>query len=57
MSTETILQLIFNIFLTAVGVTAILHERELILFERKAKKYIKAFIKAVYYTITRKEVE
>ena len=53
MTTE--MQLIFNVLLTLLGVYAIAHEKELIRFERKAWKYIKAFFKALYYTITHKE--
>lgn len=57
MSTDTLLQ--FSLYFLAIllGTEVILHERDLIRFERKVKKYVKAFIKAIYYTITKKEVE
>lgn len=51
MSTETIMQFLFNVLLAYIGIQAILHEKQLIRFERKAWRYIKAFFKALYYTI------
>jgi hypothetical protein len=51
MSTETLTTLAFSTVLIYAGVEAILHEQELIRFERKVAKYIKAFFKALYYTI------
>lgn len=57
MSTETILQFFFGLVLTIIGTQAILHEQELIRFERKAAKYIKAFFKALYYTAKGVDVE
>lgn len=57
MSTETMMEMLFGIMLTCVGVQAILHEQELIRFERKVKKYVKAFVKAIYLTIKEKRDE
>lgn len=57
MSTETMVEMLFGILLTCVGVQAILHEQELIRFERKVKKYAKAFFKALYYTIKERRDE
>lgn len=54
MSTETLMTLAFCIVLIYAGVEAILHEQELIRFERKAKKYVKAFFKALYLTVKEK---
>jgi hypothetical protein len=54
MSTETILQLFFDVLLVCIGAQAIIHEKELARFERKAAKYIKAFFKALYYTAAEK---
>lgn len=50
MSSTTIMEFFFDIFLVCVGACAIIHEKELARFERKAAKYIKAFFKALYYT-------
>jgi hypothetical protein len=57
MSTETMIEMLFGIVLTCIGVQAILHEQELIRFERKVKKYVKAFVKALYYTIKERRDE
>ena len=54
MSNETIMQFFLNLILVYVGAMTLIHERELIRFERKAKKYIKAFFKAIYLTIKEK---
>lgn len=51
MATETIMQLLFNALLVYIGAMAIIHEKQLIRFERRAWRYIKAFFKALYYTI------
>ena len=51
MSNETIMQFLLNLVLVYIGCLTIIHERELIRFERKVWKYIKAFFKALYYTI------
>lgn len=57
MSTETLMTLAFYTVLIYAGVEAILYEQELIRFERKVKKYVKAFFKALYYTIKEKRDE
>lgn len=54
MSTETIMQFLFNVLLVYIGIQAIIHEKQLIRFERKAWRYIKAFFKALYYTAKEK---
>lgn len=51
MSNETIIQFLLNLCLVAIGCLTIIHEKELIHFERRVWKYIKAFFKALYYTI------
>lgn len=51
MSSGTILNFFFNVFLVFIGAMAIIHEEELARFERKAAKCIKAFFKGVYLTI------
>ena len=56
MSTAHLIEFFIQICLILLGAYAIAHEKELIHFERKAWKYIKAFFKALYYTITHKEV-
>lgn len=48
------MQFFLNLILVYVGAMTLIHERELIRFERKAKKYIKAFFKAIYLTIKEK---
>ena len=57
MTTLTIAKFFFHISLILLGALVIYKEKELIKFERKAKKYIKAFFKAVYYTILEKRNE
>lgn len=57
MTNETIMQFLLNLVLVYICAMAIIHEKQLIRFERKIWKYIKAFLKAVYYTIIKKEVE
>jgi hypothetical protein len=57
MSTETLIEFLLYFLAILLGAETILHEKELIRFERKVKKYVKAFIKAIYYTVTKKEVE
>ena len=51
MATPDLIKFAFQIFLILLGVHALMYERELIRFERRAAKYIKAFFKALYYTI------
>lgn len=55
MTTLTILKLFFNIGLVLLGAYAIYREKDLIKFERKVKKYVKAFFKALYYTVLEKK--
>lgn len=55
MTTLTLVKFAFNLALVLLGVFAIYKEKELIKFERKVKKYVKAFLKAVYYTILQKK--
>lgn len=57
MTTSTVLCFFFNTALVILGAYAIYREKELIKFERKVKKYIKAFFKAMYYTLAKKEPE
>jgi hypothetical protein len=54
MSNETIIQFLLNLILVYVGAMTIIHERELIRFERKVKRCVKAFFKAVYLSIKEK---
>ena len=54
MSNETIMQFLLNLILVCVGAMTLIHERELIRFERKVKRYVKAFFKAIYLTIKEK---
>ena len=54
MSNETVFELVFDVFLMFIGVQAILNEQKLVKFERKAKKHIKAFFKAIYLSIKEK---
>ena len=55
MTTLTIIKFGFNLFLVLLGTYAILHEKELAKFERKAAKYVKAFFKAIYLTVKEKK--
>ena len=55
MTALTIIKFLFNISLVLLGAYAIYREKDLIKFERKVKKYVKAFLKAVYYTILQKK--
>ena len=55
MTTLTILKFLFQLVLICVGAYALLHEKELARFERKAVKYIKAFFKAVYISYKEKK--
>jgi hypothetical protein len=51
MSTGTVIKLLFDVLLVYIGCQAIIHEKELAKFEKKVGKYIKAFFKALHYTI------
>ncbi len=55
MSTLTILSFIFNTALVLLGAYAIYREKDLIKFERKVKKYVKAFFKALYFSVLEKK--
>ncbi len=55
MTTLTIVKFFFNICLVLLGAYVIYREKDLIKFERKIKKYVKAFFKASYYTILEKK--
>ena len=55
MSSGTILNFFFNVFLVYIGTMAILHEQQLARFERKAAKYIKAFFKALYLSFKERQ--
>ncbi len=54
MATLTIVKFLFQLVLICVGAYALLHEKQLAKFERKAVKYIKAFFKAVYLSYKEK---
>ncbi len=55
MTTFASLQIVFMLTLILIGSYAIFREKDLIKFERKVKKYIKAFFKAVYLTLQEKK--
>ena len=55
MTTLTIIKFFFNIGLVLLGAYAIYREKDLIKFERKVKRYVKAFFKAAYYTVLEKK--
>lgn len=55
MTSLTIFRILFCILLTVIGCYTIIHEKELARFERKLAKYVKAFAKAVYFTIKEKQ--
>lgn len=55
MTTLTIIKFFFNIGLVLLGAYAIYREKDLIKFERKVKKYVKAFFKALYYSVLEKK--
>ena len=55
MTTLTLVKFFFHFMLVLAGVLALYKEKELIRFERKVKKYVKAFFKAVYYTALEKK--
>lgn len=50
MTAQTLVMFFIHILLILLGVYAIKHEKELIKFERRIWRYIKAFFKALYYT-------
>ncbi len=55
MTTFASLQIVFMLTLILIGAYTIFRERDLIKFERKVKKYVKAFFKALYLTIQEKK--
>ncbi len=54
MTTLALIKLFAEISLILLGAYAIYREKDIARFERKLAKYIKAFFKAVYYTILEK---
>jgi putative aldouronate transport system substrate-binding protein len=55
MTTFAIVKLFAEVALILLGAYAIYREKDIARFERKALKYIKAFFKAVYYTVLEKK--
>lgn len=55
MATQDMFKLVFEIAMILVGGYALYREKDLIRFERKVAKYVKAFVKACYYTILEKK--
>lgn len=55
MTTLAILKVFAEVALILLGAYAIYREKDIAKFERKALKYVKAFLKAVYYTIHEKK--
>ncbi len=55
MTTFASLQIVFMLTLILIGAYAIFREKDLIRFERKVKKYVKAFFKALYLTLLEKK--
>lgn len=55
MTTFAIVKLFAEVALVLLGAYAIYREKDIARFERKALKYIKAFFKAVYYTVLEKK--
>ncbi len=55
MTTLALIKLFAEIAVILLGAYAIYREKDLIRLERKIAKYIKAFFKAVYYTILEKK--
>ncbi len=54
MNTALFIELVIGSILIGLGVNAILKEDKLIKFEKKAGRYIKAFFKALAYTLAGK---
>lgn len=48
------IEVLIGLVLTVIGCYAIYREKDLIRFERKVAKYVKAFFKALYYTMKEK---
>ncbi len=55
MTTLAIFKVLVLTALVILAAYSIYKEKELIKFERKVAKYIKAFFKALYYTVRRKK--
>lgn len=55
MTTFASLQIVFMLTLILVGAYTIFREKDLIKFERKVKKYVKTFFKALYLTVQEKK--
>lgn len=55
MTTFASLQIVFMLTLILVGAYTIFREKDLIKFERKVKKYVKSFFKALYLTVQEKK--
>lgn len=55
MTTFASLQIVFMLTLILIGSYAIFREKDLIKFERKVKKYVKAFFGALYLTLKEKK--
>ena len=55
MTTFASLQIVFMLTLVLIGAYTIFREKDLIRFERKVKKYVKAFFKALYLTVQEKK--
>lgn len=55
MTTLALIKLFAEIAFILLGAYAIYREKDIIRFERKVAKYVKAFFKAVYYTILEKK--
>ncbi len=55
MSNATLFEFLFQVVLVTVGSLALLNEKKLARFEKKAAKYIKAFFKAIYLTVKEKK--
>ena len=55
MTTMELLKLFIEIAIISLGAYAIYREKDLIRFERKVAKYVKAFFKALQYSIRDKK--
>lgn len=55
MTTLAIFKVLVFTALIVLASYSVYREKDLIKFERKAAKYIKAFFKALYYTVRRKK--
>ncbi len=55
MTTLALLKLFAEVALILLGAYAIYREKDIAKFERKLIRYVKAFFKAVYYTIQQKK--